>query len=153
MSPTPQLFRADSLSNSHLSSAHSSSTSMFSPNNGSKFSASQIQSPCPEQQDKLNSARRENPLVRQFSNPHVPQAIQMFKPKVNPFDAAVIQNNFPANEPYPQINYKESLYEKILLNKDLETDLFDNVSDEEEDTNGGESEDSIEENGLSFKFN
>ena len=77
----------------------------------------------------------------------------MFKPKVNPFEVATIQNNFATNEPYPQVNYKESLYEKILLNKDLETDLFDNVSNEEEDTNGGESEDSIEENGLSFKFN
>ena len=102
----------------------------------------------------LDSAKRQNPLVKQFSNSQAANAIQNFTPKVNAFDDAMpIFNN--------QGSSKETLYECILKNKEFNLDLFqDSSSDEDEATfkNDNTEEDNEDSSGpeevsKSFKFN
>lgn len=103
----------------------------------------------------LDSAKRENPLVKQFSSSQAANAIQNFTPKVNAFDDAMPIFNNQGN------CSKETLYERILKNKDFNLDLFqDSESDEDEAANKNDNteednEDSSgpEEVSKSFKFN
>jgi len=79
MSPKPNLVRFDSAA-SHNSSAQSScsNSNMFSPHHdGSNYSAASnhySQSPALGY-EQLDSARRQNPLIKQFSNSKAAQAI------------------------------------------------------------------------------
>ena len=86
--------------------------------------------------------------MKQFSQTKLAQA---FTPKVNPFEAAHHGELVPP--------HKESLYEKILLNRDLDPTFFEDLPSEN-DEDGKEmasvesGEDSgSEELGISFKFN
>lgn len=136
-SPLPTMSKFDSSSSHHSSSA---SRTMFSP------CSTQLQcgippfaSP-PVDDEKINSARKENPLVKQFSGTHS----QSFTPKVQAFEPTY--GCPPASAP------KHSLYERVILNTDLDRDFFAESSSDEEEIDCP-SDDSAGEDLTTFRFN